>query len=142
MRSGLGAIGSFLSAVGLCVFPRRSKSRGQPRRRYRKPGDAVLLPRLRRLVDERPTYGYRRLTALLNRELADEGQAPANHKPVYRLMKVHELLLAKHTALRPGRVHDGKVVVYGLQSALVLGRPGIRLLEWRHCAGRLRQRRP
>ena len=86
-------------------------SRGQSRRRYRKPGDAALLPRLRRLVDERPTYGYRRLTALLNRELAAEGKAPANHKRIYRLMKVHGLLLAKHTDLRPGRAHDGKVVV-------------------------------
>jgi transposase InsO family protein len=63
------------------------------------------------LVDERPTYGYRRITALLNRELAARGEPPANHKRVYRLMKVHSLLLQKHTADRPGRAHDGKVVV-------------------------------
>ena len=31
--------------------------------------DEALLRRLRRHVDERPTYGYRRITALLRREL-------------------------------------------------------------------------
>ena len=53
----------------------RLKGNGRPRRRYRKAGDAVLLARLRRLIDKRPTYGYRRMTALLNRELAAEGGA-------------------------------------------------------------------
>jgi hypothetical protein len=37
---------------------------------------------VRRLVDARPTYGYRRITALLNRDLAAEGLAAANHKRV------------------------------------------------------------
>ena len=63
------------------------------------------------LVDERPTYGYRRVTALLNRELPREGSPRVNHKRVYRLMQAHGLLLAKHTGHRPGRSHDGKVVV-------------------------------
>ena len=34
---------------------------------YRKAGDAELLARIRALVDQRPTYGYRRITALVNR---------------------------------------------------------------------------
>ena len=83
----------------------------KPRRRYQKAQDAAVLPLVRRLVDARPTYGYRRITALLNRDLAAEGLAPANHKRVYRLMKVHGLLLEKHSGQRPGRSHDGKVVV-------------------------------
>ena len=70
-----------------------------------------MLTLVRRLVDERPTYGYRRITALANRDLAAHGQAPANHKRIYRLMKVHGLLLQRHAGNRPGRVHDGKVVV-------------------------------
>ena len=41
----------------------------KPRGSYRKPDDGDLLPLIRRLVDERPTYGYRRITALANREL-------------------------------------------------------------------------
>jgi len=89
----------------------RLRGTGRPRRRYCKAGDASLLPRIRRLVDERPTYGYRRITTLLNRELAAEGLARANHKRVYRIMKVNGPLLARHTGHRPGRTHDGKVVV-------------------------------
>lgn len=87
------------------------KDRGRPRQRYCKAEDAGLLPRVRRMVDERPTYGYRRITALLNRELAAEGRPRANHKRLYRLMKVHKLMLARHTGHRPGRPHDGKVMV-------------------------------
>jgi len=90
---------------------KRLEGRGKPRRRHHKAQDAALLERIRRLVDERPTYGYRRITALLNRDLAAEGASPANHKRVYRLMKVHGLLLEKHSGRRPGRTHDGKVIV-------------------------------
>ena len=32
-----------------------------------------MLPRIERLVAARPTYGYRRITAILNRELRAEG---------------------------------------------------------------------
>lgn len=39
------------------------------RKAYRKPDDSLLLPLIRELVDARPTYGYRRITALLNRQL-------------------------------------------------------------------------
>jgi len=51
-----------------------------PRSHYRKAADEELLPLIRRVVDERPTYGYRRVTALVNRLLAAEGKATANHK--------------------------------------------------------------
>ena len=54
---------------------RASKARGS----YRKPEDENLLPLVRRLVDERPTYGYRRITALANRELARTGEPSVNH---------------------------------------------------------------
>jgi hypothetical protein len=100
----------------------------KPRRRHHKAQDAALLPLVTRLVGERPTYGYRRITALLRRELAT-GDAPSpNHKRVYRLMKQHGLLLAKHSGRRPGRTHDG--TGHPLEPALVFGRLRIRLLEW------------
>ena len=51
----------------------------RPRPQYRKAGDAELLPRIRPLVDARPSYAYRRLTALLNRQAEAEGLARANH---------------------------------------------------------------
>ena len=89
----------------------RLQVEAKPRRRYQKVQDAALLPVIRRLVDTRPTYGYRRITALLRRELAKEDQPRANHKRVYRIMKHSGLLLARHSAQRPGRLHDGKVMV-------------------------------
>ena len=36
--------------------------------------DEELLPLIRRVVDQRPTYGYRRVTALVNRVLTAEGK--------------------------------------------------------------------
>src|SRR6185436_10652688 len=73
--------------------------------------DGDLLPLIRRLVDERPTYGYRRITALANRELVKTGKPMANHKRIFRIMRQNGMLLARHTARRKGRLHDGKVVV-------------------------------
>lgn len=52
----------------------KSKTRGP----YLKANDAELLPAIRKLVDARPTYGYRRIAALLNRQrrAADQPSAP------------------------------------------------------------------
>ena len=42
----------------------------RPKRgRYAKAFDAELIPIIREIVDERPAYGYRRVTAVLNRRL-------------------------------------------------------------------------
>jgi putative transposase len=82
-----------------------------PRGPYCKAADEELLPVIRRVVDDRPTYGYRRVTALVNRVLAAEGKPAANHKRVFQVMKRQGLLLQRHTGRRKGRLHDGKVVV-------------------------------
>ena len=72
-------------------------------------GDLDLSADIRRLVDARPTYGYRRIAALLKRQRRSAGMAPVNAKRVYRLMKRHGLLLARHTGRRRPREHDGQV---------------------------------
>ncbi|MGY3234462.1 transposase InsO family protein [Bradyrhizobium sp. USDA 4448] len=64
-------------------------------------GDAELTSDIRRLVDSRPSYGYRRIAALLERRSA--GHDPVNAKRVYRLMKKSGLLLARHTGRRTPR---------------------------------------
>jgi len=53
---------------------------------YRKAEDAGFLPTIRAIVDARPTYGYRRVTVLLNRRLRAEGQPTVNAKRVLRIM--------------------------------------------------------
>jgi transposase InsO family protein len=73
---------------------------------YAKAGDADVLGRIRALVRERPSYGYRRVTALLNRQ---PDAARLNHKRVYRLMRRNALLLPRYGARRE-RLHDGQVI--------------------------------
>jgi len=73
----------------------------KPRRSYHKAQDAAVLPHIERLVAERPTYGYRRITALLNRELRSHGLPPVNHKRVYRIMNTNNLLLERSGFDRP-----------------------------------------
>jgi hypothetical protein len=48
---------------------------GRPRGRCRKAGNDELLVLIRRLVNERPSYGYRRISGLLSRQQRAEGQA-------------------------------------------------------------------
>jgi hypothetical protein len=89
----------------------RLKGRSKPRRRYQKAQDAAVVPLITALVSARPTYGYRRITAVRNRQLRSEGLAPVNHKRVYRIMQARNLLLARKYSERPEHVHDGKVIV-------------------------------
>ena len=105
-------------------------------------GDLELAADIRRLVDARPTYGYRRIAALLKRERRANDMAPVNAKRVYRLMKRHGLLLARHTGRRgPSRPRrPGRYAA--LQHPLVLGWPRVCLLERRGRASRLRPRLP
>ena len=58
----------------------------KPRGRYRKDQDAALLPLIRAIVDQRPTYGYRRVWALVNRQLRAASKPKVNAKRVLRIM--------------------------------------------------------
>lgn len=82
----------------------------KPRGRYRKDEDSRLLPLIRQLVDERPSYGYRRITALLNRRLQGQDLPKVNTKRVLRILQKHGLVLQRHTGRQAGRIHDGVVV--------------------------------
>lgn len=86
-------------------YEKRVGQAAQGRRFYHKAQDEHYLRLVREIVDERATYGYRRITALLNRRLGDDR---VNHKRVYRIMKKNGLLLQRYTG-RPVRVHDGTV---------------------------------
>ena len=80
------------------------------RGRYRRQGDGELLAAIRQLTDARPTYGYRRITALLNRGHRAAGAEAVNHKRVFRPMSQGQLLLQPHVGLRPTRAHEGSVI--------------------------------
>jgi putative transposase len=68
--------------------------------------NAAILERIRELIGERPSYGYRRVTALLNRELPER----VNPKRIYRIMKHNRMLLERCTGNGRGRKHDGVIV--------------------------------
>lgn len=70
--------------------------------------DEELLGLIVEKIRQKPTYGYRRVTVLVNGELKNRGEFCVNRKKVYRLMKQHHLLLQK-PRLKPERSHDGKV---------------------------------
>jgi transposase InsO family protein len=59
----------------------------RPRGPQIRDGDLELAAEIRRLVDARPTYGYRRIAALLKRKRRSDGLPIVNAKRVYRLMK-------------------------------------------------------
>lgn len=86
--------------------------RGSPKRRgsYRRQADDELLADIRKLTDARPTYGYRRIAALLNRARRASGADPVNHKRIFRLMAHAKLLLQPHVGQRPVRAHEGSVI--------------------------------
>ncbi len=64
----------------------RLKGRSKPRGSYHKAEDAELLPVIRRLVDQRPSYGYRRIAALINRERRAADKPVVNAERVHRIM--------------------------------------------------------
>lgn len=88
----------------------QTSSPRQPRTRRPKPADDGLLALIRPIVDARPSYGYRRITALVNRELTATGEPRVNGKRVLRILQLNGLTLERHTARRPGRTHEGVVI--------------------------------
>lgn len=88
------------------------RNRRPPRPRGRPPlPDAGLIADIRLLVADLPTYGYRRVHALLRRQAEQDGHAAPNAKRVYRVMKVHGLLLQRYGERHEERRHDGRVAV-------------------------------
>jgi putative transposase len=82
------------------------------RRRGRRPRpEAELLAEIKETIAGQPTYGYRRVHALIRRHRRQQGGAPVNIKRVYRVMKAHGLLLERHTGNGEERRHDGRVAV-------------------------------
>lgn len=96
-------------AVSRSNLAQRSVGR-KARSSYLKAAYAWLLPLIRGIADSRPTYGYRRVGALLNQELETLGKPTVNHKRVYRTMRQNSLLLTKHTGKGRQVPHRGKVI--------------------------------
>src|ERR1700729_1902382 len=108
-RFAMKAVADTLAVARSNLIERVSR-RAKSRRPYRKAGDDELLALIRRLVDERPTYGYRRIRRLINRQRKANGKPLVNGKRVLRIMQANKLTLERHSGRRPGRTHDGVVI--------------------------------
>jgi len=83
----------------------------QQRRGRRPQTNGELVAEIKALIAGQPTYGYRRIHALLRRQRREQGGPAVNVKRVYRVMKVHGLLLERHTGGGEERRHDGRIAV-------------------------------
>ncbi|HHH8069148.1 TPA: IS3 family transposase, partial [Escherichia coli] len=81
-------------------------------RRSRHSDDTDVLLRILHVIGELPTYGYRRVWALLRRQAELDGMPAINAKRIYRIMRQNALLLERKPAVPPSkRAHTGRVAV-------------------------------
>lgn len=108
MKTVCDVLGVARSAVAV----RQARSADwQDGRRAREHDDTTLVTEIHELVADLPTYGYRRIWALLRRSHELSGAPPVNVKRVYRVMREHQLLLRRPGRRRDTRRHDGRVAV-------------------------------
>ena len=76
---------------------------------YQKSEDKSILLEIKNIIAVRSTYGYRRITTMLNRERNLSGKAMVNRKRVQRIMQMNGLSLPQ-TMPKQKREHTGKVM--------------------------------
>ena len=79
----------------------------------KKAGDEELVNDIKKALVEFPSFGYKRIAAIVNRARRKHQKDCVNRKKVYRVAKQNDLLLKKATPSLPGqsRDHNGKVSV-------------------------------
>ena len=98
--------------IGVARSNLAERRRGHPQKQIGRPPlpDEELGAHIKGVIAELPTYGYRRVHAILKRQALAAGLKPPNHKRVYRVMKIHDLLLDRHAG-GVERRHDGRIAV-------------------------------
>lgn len=79
------------------------------RSRYKKSDDSVVLAETEEVLKDRSTYGYKRVTAMINKMRKIKGASKVNRKKVYRIMDMHGLLLKKELIKRDHEA-TGKII--------------------------------
>jgi putative transposase len=73
---------------------------------YAKADDPVVAAQIREIIRERGSYGYRRVTAMVNRAF----DTAYNRKRIRRVMEMNEWNLPRPGRRRSGRAHTGRIV--------------------------------
>ena len=79
--------------------------------RYIKKDDQSILKEIKIIINKRPSYGYKRVTAMINKKRISLGLKIINKKRIYRVMSMNSLLLPKSLSNRnKGHIPTGKVM--------------------------------
>ena len=80
---------------------------------YRKKEDTLILQEIQKILKKRASYGYKRVTALINRERDLKNLKNLNRKRIYRIMKRNGLIFPRNA---PGRRdedrHKGRIITF------------------------------
>lgn len=70
----------------------------------------MVLKSILEVTKDRGTYGYPRVTALINRQRRIQGEDSWNEKRVLRVMQMNQLTLQKSVSPKPKRPHLGQII--------------------------------
>ena len=76
---------------------------------YRKQDDGVVLSEINEILKIRSTYGYKRVTSMINKNRRKSGFNPYNKKRVLRVMQINGLTYPKPLTARE-HIPTGKVM--------------------------------
>ena len=98
---GRFAMKTVAEVIGVSRSNLIERMRERPKKRIGGPplSHDKLVAEIKAVIAKLPTYGYRRVHAILKRQALAAGLKPPNHKRVYRVMKVHGLLLDRKRPL-------------------------------------------
>lgn len=80
------------------------------RRFYRRKDDEKILLEIKKVLEQRPSYGYRRITYMINQERKLKNLPRLNQKRIYRIMKMNSLLVEKHVGVKRKESKTGKIM--------------------------------
>jgi len=77
---------------------------------YRKREDDLILKEIKEVVKVRPSYGYKRVTALVNKARVLRGMRVLNKKRIYRIMKRNDLIFESTKRVCSKKKGEGQIV--------------------------------
>jgi putative transposase len=80
---------------------------------YKKKNDDAVLSEIKEILKTRSTYGYKRITSMINKNRVKSDLTPYNKKRILRIMQIHGLVYPKVSSQRQ---HSGTGKVMTLRS--------------------------
>ena len=87
-------LGASRSSIYWSLKTKETKIQNFSDKRYKKNTDEEIFQEISIVLKSRPSYGYKRITALLNKERINKNLHKYNKKRIYRIMKINGLLFS------------------------------------------------